>query len=348
LTLINLFKNRSGGLVSPSANSNRKFLIIRFSSIGDIVLTTPVIRNLRKKYPEASIHYLTKKKFAGIVQSNPYLDKVVLLKEDIKDTIEELENENYDHIIDLHHNLRTLRIKNSLRKIPFYSFNKLNIEKWIYTNFKINLLPKQHIVDRYMATVTKLGVVNDNLGLDYFIPEGDSLKEGDLPFSHTHGYIAIAIGAAHNTKKLPVEKLQDLAKKIIHPIVLLGGSEDFSNGEKIAESDTVKIYNACGKFSLNESADIVRNATLVISHDTGMMHIAAAFKKKILSVWGNTVPSFGMVPYQTSYEVFQVNKLWCRPCSKTGFDKCPLGHFKCMNQQDMNAIADSAHSLVKK
>jgi ADP-heptose:LPS heptosyltransferase len=348
LTLINLFKNRSGGLVSPSANSNRKFLIIRFSSIGDIVLTTPVIRNLRKKYPEASIHYLTKKKFAGIVQSNPYLDKVVLLKEDIKDTIEELENENYDHIIDLHHNLRTLRIKNSLRKIPFYSFNKLNIEKWIYTNFKINLLPKQHIVDRYMATVTKLGVVNDNLGLDYFIPEGDSLKEGDLPFSHTHGYIAIAIGAAHNTKKLPVEKLQDLAKKIIHPIVLLGGSEDFSNGEKIAESDTVKIYNACGKFSLNESADIVRNATLVISHDTGMMHIAAAFKKKILSVWGNTVPSFGMVPYQTSYEVFQVNKLWCRPCSKTGFDKCPLGHFKCMNQQDMNAIADSAHSLVKR
>jgi ADP-heptose:LPS heptosyltransferase len=348
LTLINLFKNRSGGPGSASENSSRKFLIIRFSSIGDIVLTTPVIRNLRKKYPAASIHYLTKKKFAGIVQSNPYLDKVVLLKEDIKDTIEELENENYDHIIDLHHNLRTLRIKNSLRKIPFYSFNKLNIEKWIYTNFKINLLPKQHIVDRYMATVTKLGVVNDNLGLDYFIPEGDSLKEGDLPFSHTHGYIAIAIGAAHNTKKLPVEKLQELVKRITHPIVLLGGSEDFSNGEKIAESDTVKIYNACGKFSLNESADIVRNATLVISHDTGMMHIAAAFKKKILSVWGNTVPSFGMVPYQTSYEVFQVNKLWCRPCSKTGFDKCPLGHFKCMNQQDMNAIADSAHSLVKK
>ncbi|HZW69895.1 MAG TPA: glycosyltransferase family 9 protein [Hanamia sp.] len=160
--------------------------------------------------------------------------------------------------------------------------------------------------------------------------------------------MAIAIGAAHNTKKLPVEKLQELVEKIQYPIILLGGKEDFLNGEKIAESDPVKIYNSCGKFSLNESADIASNATLVISHDTGMMHIAAAFKKNILSVWGNTVPSFGMVPYQTMYEVFQVNKLWCRPCSKTGFDKCPLGHFKCMKNQSMDAIAERTHSFVKK
>jgi heptosyltransferase-2 len=199
-----------------------------------------------------------------------------------------------------------------------------------------------------MATVEKLGVVNDGLGLDYFIPENERVKKDDIPFSHSHGYVAIAIGAAHNTKKLPVEKLQELVEKIKYPIILLGGKEDFLNGEKVAESDTVKIYNACGKFSLNESADIVSNAKLVISHDTGLMHIAAAFKKNILSVWGNTVPSFGMVPYQTIYEVFQVNKLWCRPCSKTGFDKCPLGHFKCMKNQSMDAIAERTHSFVKK
>ena len=326
----------------------KKFLIIRFSSIGDIVLTTPVIRCLRKKYPESTIHYLTKKKFAGIVQSNPNVDKVLLLEEDINVTIEEIRNENYQHIIDLHHNLRTLRIKQSIKKVAFHSFNKLNIEKWIFTNFKINLMPHKHIVERYMATVESLGVENDGLGLDYFIPENDLVKEDDIPFSHSHGYIAIAIGAAHNTKKLPVEKLKELVSKIEYPIILLGGKEDFINAEKIVESDPVKIYNACGKFSLNESADIVRNSRLVISHDTGMMHIAAAFKKNILSVWGNTVPSFGMVPYQTLYEVFQVNKLWCRPCSKTGFDKCPLGHFKCMNNQSIETIAERAHSFVKK
>ena len=342
------FRKEEDLVVSGQEEKKLKFLIIRFSSIGDIVLTTPVVRCLRKKYPSAVIHYLTKKKFAVILQSNPYLDKVVLLEDDLKKNIEEIERENYDHIIDLHHNLRTLRIKNAIREIPFHSFHKLNIKKWIYTNFKINLMPHKHIVDRYMATVSKLGVVNDGLGLDYFIPENERLKKDDIPFSHSQGYVAIAIGAAHNTKKLPVEKLKELVEKIQYPIILLGGKEDFLNGEKIAESDPVKIYNSCGKFSLNESADIVSNATLVISHDTGMMHIAAAFKKNILSVWGNTVPSFGMVPYQTMYEVFQVNKLWCRPCSKTGFDKCPLGHFKCMKNQSMDAIAERTHSFVKK
>ncbi len=331
-----------------SADTGMKFLIIRFSSIGDIVLTTPVIRCLRKKYPDATIHYLTKKKFADILQSNPYIDKVYLLDNDFNKTIGDIETEGYDHIIDLHHNLRTLRIKNTIREIPFHSFHKLNIKKWVYTNFKLNLMPNKHVVDRYLATVKKLGVVNDGLGLDYFIPENDRVKKDDIPFSHWHGYVVITVGAAHSTKKLPLEKFQELVTKIKYPIVLLGGKEDFMNGEKIAESDPVKIYNACGKFSLNESADIVRNAKLVISHDTGLMHIAAAFKKNILSVWGNTVPSFGMVPYQTMYEVFQVNKLWCRPCSKTGFDKCPLGHFKCMKNQSMETLAGRTLSLVKK
>ncbi|MEO8821434.1 MAG: glycosyltransferase family 9 protein, partial [Ginsengibacter sp.] len=168
---------------SPDGEKEMKFLIIRFSSIGDIVLTTPVIRNLRKKFPSATIHYLTKKKFASIVESNPYLDKTLLLEDDFATTIQEVKEEGYDYIIDLHHNLRTLRIKKALGKIHFLSFNKLNIEKWIFTNFKINLLPEKHIVDRYMQTVEKLGVVNDNLGLDYFIPKSDEIKQGDIPFS---------------------------------------------------------------------------------------------------------------------------------------------------------------------
>ncbi|MEO8823524.1 MAG: glycosyltransferase family 9 protein [Ginsengibacter sp.] len=343
------FKSFYNKVGRPPEEKNRvgKILIIRFSSIGDIVLTTPVIRNLRVKFPDATLHYLTKKKFAGIVSSNPNLDKVLLLEEDLGKTIEEIKAEKYDEVIDLHHNLRTLRIKSALPFVPFRSFNKLNIEKWIYTNLKINVLPKMHIVDRYMATVKHLGVTNDGLGLDYFIPKQDEIKEGDIPFSHLQGYVAIAIGAAHNTKKLPVEKLQELVQKINFPIILLGGKDDFLNGEKIAGKDTIKIYNACGKFSLNESAAIVRDSKLVISHDTGLMHIAAAFKKKILSVWGNTVPSFGMLPYQTQYKVFQVNKLQCRPCSKTGFDKCPRGHFKCMKKQSMDAIASGVEGELK-
>ena len=325
-----------------------KILIIRFSSIGDIVLTTPVIRCLRKKYPGAEIYFLTKKRFAGIVESNPYINQVFSLKNDIKETIDSLEEEKFDYVIDLHNNLRTFRIRKALKGVPFYSFNKLNTRKWIYTNFKINLMPAKHIVDRYMKTVEKLGVVNDGLGLDYFIPEKDKVKDSDIPFSHSQGYLAIVIGAAHFTKKLPVDKLKKLCEEIKYPIILLGGNEDFYHGLDISQVDPVKIYNACGKFSLNESADIIRKSNMVISHDTGLMHIAAAFKKNILSVWGNTVPSFGMYPYNTSYEVFQVNKLWCRPCSKIGFDKCPLGHFKCMREISVDTIVESSNKFLKK
>ncbi|MDQ6843049.1 MAG: glycosyltransferase family 9 protein [Bacteroidota bacterium] len=325
-----------------------KFLIIRFSSIGDIVLTTPVIRCMKKKYPESEIHYLTKKSFAGIVTSNPNISKVHYLENDLNETIENLKTENFDHIIDLHHNLRTLRIKRAMKKIPFHSFDKLNTQKWIYTNFKINIMPHKHIVDRYMETAASLGVVNDGQGLDFFIPEKEIVKDDDIPFSHSQGYIAIVIGAAHATKKLPVKKLKELCSMIEHPIILLGGNEDYYNGLEISRIDPVKIYNACGKFKLNESADLLRRSRMVISHDTGLLHIAAAFKKNVLSVWGNTVPSFGMYPYQTMYEVFQVNKLWCRPCSKIGFDKCPLGHFKCMKKQSITAMAESVHTFVKK
>ncbi len=325
----------------------KKFLIIRFSSIGDIVLTTPVIRCLKKKYPGCEIHYLTKKNFAGIVESNPNVAKVHRLENDLKETIDELKKEKFDHIIDLHNNIRTLRIKKALKKIPFHSFKKLNTRKWIYTNFKMNLMPHKHIVDRYMETVASLGVINDGAGLEFFIPENDFVKDDDIPFSHSQGYIAIAIGAAHNTKKLPKNKLTELCRLIEYPVILLGGNEDFYDGLEISQEDPVKIYNACGKFKLNESADLLRRSKMVISHDTGLMHIAAAFKKNILSIWGNTVPSFGMYPYQTLYEVFQVNKLWCRPCSKIGYDKCPLGHFKCMHNQSVSAIAASVHTFLK-
>ena len=322
-----------------------KFLIIRFSSIGDIVLTTPVIRCLRKQFPDAEIHFLTKRSFRSIVAHNPYINKIHTLGDSFELMLHELLIEEYDYIIDLHHNLRTLRIKRFLKNVKSFSFNKLNVEKFILTNFKINTLPKKHIVDRNLETVASLGVVNDGMGLDYFIPTLDEIKKDDIPTSHMHGYIAVVIGAALATKKLPLHKLKELCTAIDHPIILLGGKEDYEDGKAIAKVDEIKIYNACGKFNLNESADLVKGAKLVISHDTGLMHIAAALQKPVISVWGNTVPAFGMYPYYGSrsnrqYDVVEINKLWCRPCSKIGYNKCPKGHFKCMEKIDVNYIVN--------
>lgn len=311
-----------------------KFLIIRFSSIGDIVLTTPVVRCLKKQVLTAEVHYLTKPSFKAVVASNPYIDKVHYLQDDFDAMIAALQEEDFDYVIDLHHNLRTLKVKRALGKQSF-SFNKLNIPKWLLTNFKVNRMPDVHIVDRYLATLQSFGIRNDGAGLDYFIPEEDKVKENDIPTAHHAGYIGVVIGAALNTKKYPLDKLKALCASIQHPIILLGGKEDAAQGDAIAETDKVKIYNACGKFNLNESADLVRRAKLIITNDTGLMHIAAAFNKPIISIWGNTVPEFGMYPYMPGrpqlYDMLEVKNLSCRPCSKIGYNKCPKKHFKCMN-----------------
>jgi len=326
-----------------------KFLIIRFSSIGDIVLTTPVIRCLKQQVPGAEVHFLTKRPFRGILIDNPYIDKLHLLDTSWDLMIHQLHDEGFDHIIDLHHNLRTLRVKKALKDVPSTSFNKLNFRKWVLTALKINTLPKKHIVDRYLDTLRPLGVNNDGKGLDYFIPESEKIKAQDLPVSHQMGYVGVVIGAALNTKKMPLHKLQELCSQLVYPVVLLGGPEDRTQGSVIAAIDPVRIYNACGKFSLNESADLVRNARYIITHDTGLMHIAAAFQKRIISIWGNTVPSFGMGPYYGNADVLhhaaEVKPLWCRPCSKIGYKECPLGHFKCMERQQSDEIARLGESM---
>ena len=328
----------------------KKFLIIRFSSIGDLVLTTPVIRCLKQQVAGAEVHFLTRKKFKNILESNPYIDQLHLLDDDLGEMINLLKIQRFDYIIDLHHNLRSFRVKNSLKTAQSFSFNKLNIEKWLLTSFKINRLPTEHIVDRYLQTLQFFDVKNDGKGLDYFIPEKDCISVADLPMSHYAGYIGIAIGAALQTKKLPLHKLKELCESINHPIILLGGPEDKADGEEIASVDSVKIYNSCGKFNLNESADIVRKSSFIITHDTGLMHIAAAFKKPIISIWGNTIPSFGMGPYYgdtvVANRVSEVNGLSCRPCSKIGYKKCPRGHFKCMELQDIHAIRKMVKELL--
>lgn len=332
-----------------------KFLLIRFSSIGDIVLTTPVIRCLKKQVPDAEVHFLTKETFLPVVQHNPYIDKLHVLAHSWELMMEELKVENYDYIIDLHHNVKTLRLKRELN-VKAYSFYKLNIQKYIYTSLKINILPKVHIVDRYLDTVKTFDVKNDGAGLDYFISSSEETTKKDIPASHYAGYIACVIGAAHGTKRWPVHKWKEFCERMDHPLILLGGKEDRANGDEIASVDPVKVYNACGKFSINESADLVKKAKLVISNDTGLMHIAAAFKRPIISLWGNTVPSFGMYPYygdnflsgqkRKPYEILQVNKLWCRPCSKIGYKKCPLGHFKCMENISCNEVIKTVNSSL--
>lgn len=331
-----------------------KILILRFSSIGDIVLTTPVIRNIKEQVKDCELHYCTKKAYEGIVNDNPYIDKVICLNGGLNSLVHRLKAEKYDLIIDLHNNLRTSIIKLRLG-VNSKAFDKLNKEKWLMTAFKINRLPSRHIVDRYMDVTKILGVVNDEKGLDYFIPDKDEVEMKWLPDAYQQGFVGVVVGAQLATKRLPYERLVELCDKINKPIVLIGGKEDAAIGEKVSlffkrdpdaqEMERVLdeelnkkaiVFNGCGKFNLNQSADLIRKSSVIFTHDTGMMHIAAAFKKQVYSIWGNTIPEFGMYPYQTKFVIFENKNLSCRPCSKIGFDKCPKGHFKCMQEVKFN------------
>ncbi len=321
----------------------KKILIIRFSSIGDIVLTTPVIRCLKQQL-RAEIHFLTKQSYRAVLEANPYIDRLFTIQKKVSEVLPELKAEKYDYIIDLHKNLRSLQVK---WQIPgkSYSFDKINLEKWLMVRLKIDRLPHVHIVDRYMATVAALGVKNDGKGLDYFIPEEAEVSLGNIDQTDENllalsqiqptAYTAFVIGAAHNTKRLPTDRIVEFCQKITQPVVLLGGPDEREEGDQIARQAGPHVINTCGLLKLNQSASMVRQAARVISHDTGLMHIAAAFRKEIISIWGNTIPEFGMYPYLPSGDrgtMLEVKGLSCRPCSKIGFSECPKGHFRCMRE----------------
>ena len=325
-----------------------KILIIRFSSIGDIVLTTPVIRCLKNQKEGVEIHYLAKKQFEAVLKYNPYIDKLWLLNDNLDEILSELQKENIDYIIDLHKNLRTGVVKRRMR-VKSFSFNKINLEKWLAVNLKIKRLPESHIVDRYMKTTEFFNVVNDNKGLDYFIGKEDENIPEAIQSIIPESFIALVIGAQHSTKKMPSEMLAQLCDLIDYPIVILGGPSDSNSAHKIVSLSTnKKIIDLSAKLSLNRSAFLVKKSSLVISHDTGLMHIAAAFKKKIISLWGNTIPELGMYPYMSDKqsEIFEVKGLSCRPCSKIGYDTCPKKHFKCMVDQDIEGIARRVTELM--
>lgn len=325
-----------------------KFLVIRLSSIGDIVLTTPVVRALKEQVAGAEVHFLVKPAFRQVIQNNPHIDGIHVLKERMSDTISELKDEHFDYIIDLHKNLRSRRIKRSLGLVSF-TFPKLNREKWLLVNFGINRLPDVHIVDRYFEAVKLFDVKNDGKGLDYFLPSEvdeaarNAVNDAGFPF------VAFVVGAKHFTKQIPVEKASEICRLCPYPVILVGGPDDAENASLIAANAGNHVKNMAGKCSLDGSAYIISKSAVVVSPDTGMMHIAAAFQKRIVSLWGNTIPAFGMYPYVDKSLRFEmeITDLKCRPCTKIGFSKCPKGHFRCMNDIKVQKVLEKISKLIE-
>ncbi|MEL6925346.1 MAG: glycosyltransferase family 9 protein [Bacteroidota bacterium] len=331
-----------------------KILILRFSSIGDIVLTTPVVRGLKQQL-KATVHYLTKVAYQPVLQANPYIDQLWSFRKEPDEVLPQLKAEQYDVVIDLHNNLRSLRLQLALRR-PQRRFRKLNWQKWLMVRFKTNRLPDLHIVDRYFETVLSLGIQNDGKGLDYYyqLPDGSGAAYAAQVLKATSAdalpaYLAIGVGAAHYTKRIPKEKLLAICHAATCPVVLLGGPEEKETGAWLAEHSAAHVVNTCGQTTLSETAALIEHARVVLSPDTGVMHMAAAFQRPLVVLWGNTIPDFGMYPYYkrgvNHWKAFEVKDLPCRPCSKIGFDQCPKGHFSCMQQHSVSAVMEVVGQL---
>lgn len=283
-----------------------KFLIIRFSPFGEIVLASPLLRCLRKVFPEAVIHFLTDDACRAAIEFNPHINKLHVFAHSQELMIEELKTEEYDRIIDLQQDTNSIAVSKALGIRPLLAGSN-NFWKNIFSSLK-----KGNLVDQYFNAVRSLGVVKDGDGLDYFISDQEETKKNDVPGSHYAGYITCAIGGNNNKKKWPVARWKEFCSQLDHPIILIGGKEDVSKGKEIASVDDIKVYNACGKFSLNEMADLVRKSKSLVSNETDYIQIAAAYNRPVVLIsekkttaypyYGN---KFLIGQQQRPYDIFQ-------------------------------------------
>ena len=317
-----------------------KILVVRFSSIGDIILTTPILRCLKSQL-DCDIDFLTKRSYQNLLLSNTNIRDIYTLNEKTNDTINFLRNKEYDIIIDLQSNLRSLNIRLGL-KVKSFVVKKLNIKRYILIYFGINLL-NNHIVDRYFKTVRNLKVYNDNKGIDYILSNETKLK-----FKTDKDYISWCIGGTYEAKKLSVKQISSVINKLNTDVVLIGGAaEKKMAAEIIKNTISKKVLSFCGEISIEESALLIKKSKLFLTNDTGMMHIASAFNSPIISFWGCTKPSLGFSAYMPNKKseniIIEITK---RPCSKHG-KNCRFQSKGCIKEIDYTTISKTITRLIK-
>ena len=319
-----------------------KVLVIRLSSIGDVVLTTPVLRCMKRQL-HCELHLITKKVCGDLLVGNPHIDSLIEYDGSEEQELR-LRGEHYDCVVDLHNNHRSRRLRRAMTKgAPrprVLVYRKENLGKFMLVLTKWDIMSGRHVVDRYFDAVKSLGVNNDNLGLE--LPAFTSSNHHAFTSSH---YSVIACGAQHETKRIPPEKIALMARNIEGQVVLVGDKADRDRMEAVTLSENV--VNLCGETSLQQSAAVIAHAAVVITPDSAMMHVAAAYHRRVIAIWGCTSPRFGFWAYGTEHQDVTPRKLRCWPCRRMGVERCPKGHFACMMNQDYDTIIKVINDSLK-
>ena len=325
-------------------SKTNKILIIRLSSLGDILLTTPFIRAIKKQFPHIKIDMLVREEYTDVIKLNPYIDKKLLFKKDDKSNIaliEQLRNDNYQLVIDLQNNLRSKKVVSSLR-INSVKFDKRSFDKFLLVNFKINKLKEApHIPIRYSSTIQNLKL--DNQGLDLFTD-----KSASAEISGKNNLIGFCPGARHFTKRWPKEFYIELGNKLTqdgYTIVLFGGKIDKEICAELVDKISGAI-NLSNNDELLQTAADMKLCKAVVCNDSGLMHTASATGTKLIAIFGSTVMEFGFAPYNCRNLILENNSLTCRPCSHIGRSDCPKKHFDCMKAIKPEFIFENLKSFL--
>lgn len=324
-------------------NTINRILIIRLSSLGDILLTTPVIRALKNKFPEAKIDFLLREEYPDTLKYNSYLNKTIILKRDhdSEELISALKSSNYELIIDLQNNGRSRGIVKRIGA-KAVKYKKKNLLKFLLVKFNFQSNAKLlSVPERYANALPDLQL--DEKGLDLFLPEG--LKNN---LDSEKKYIGLCPGSRHFTKKYPEEYFIELGKMILESgrkILLFGGSDDLEVNDRLHSKLTGSI-NLSNNNDLLQTANDMKFCEAIICNDSGLMHTATAVGVPVIAIFGSTVTDFGFAPYNNPNLILENKSLNCRPCSHIGRSSCPKHHFKCMKEIYPHLVFESLTKLL--
>jgi len=340
-------------------NDPLKILIIRLSSIGDILLTTPFIRQIKNTFKKAQIDFVIKDIFKELVIENPNLDNVYILKQldgkqDLKRLKDQLTMFSYDIIFDLHNNIRSNYLKKSLKAKIKRTIKKNKLEQFFLVHCKKDIYKNSvSIPDRYLAVAVDFRVVDDGKGLEFFWKKES--EKAAKKIAETAGlninipYICLAPGAGFFTKRWPIEYFKETVKKIEqqlqYQIVVLGDKKEEELGRILRASGSA--FDLTGKLSLTETGILLSLGSALISNDSGLMHMATAVNTPVVAIFGSTVRQLGFFPYRGRSVVIENKRLHCRPCSHIGRHKCPKKHFRCMREILPEQVFTELHGLIQ-
>lgn len=337
-------------------DSIKKILILRFSSLGDIVMSTPMIRVLRKRYPLAQIDMVVRSEFLDLISENPYLDqKIGLLRlggmRELFKLLRLLNQEGYDLIYDAHVSLRTIFLMPLLRS-RFKAYYKKNyLRRSLLLTFKLPLLKNApRMVEKYVEPLKPFGVEFDKSGPELFLSkqsELSALSKISLPLSQLVGIIP---SAQWQGKRWPKEYFRELLIRLVENThdhyIVFGGKEDHFCSFIADGLPQNRVFNAQGKFSIAESAQVLKRCKFVIANDTGLMHVADAVRVPSVLILGPTSKEMGCLPYTLKSRVIE-NEMWCRPCSKNGEAPCIRLKRHCLHEIKPDRVLSEAHLLAR-